>query len=92
MFKILLFLYGWVIGLILPVGMKEERSHLEQLGREWAVLIYCMVFNLDSLVQDIYSIGQEEHLWYQYDEKDPFSFIQKQNERFKLMLRAVCQG
>ncbi|KAL5021150.1 hypothetical protein ScPMuIL_000305 [Solemya velum] len=73
-------------------GMKEERSQLEQLGREWAVLMYCMVFNLDSLVQEVYAIGQEQQLWYQADEKDPLLYLQKQNERYRVMLRAVCQG
>lgn len=41
----------------------EDINQLDQLGREWAVMMFCILSDLDTIVEEVSKMGIERKVW-----------------------------
>ncbi|KAK3084101.1 hypothetical protein FSP39_008190 [Pinctada imbricata] len=81
-----------------------EMSQLDQLGREWAVIAFCIVRDLDHLTVQCMTLGSEVAVWGwsqgkgqdrqqgQGSHQELMAYIEGENKRYKRLLHCSCMG
>ncbi|KAK3597757.1 hypothetical protein CHS0354_006116 [Potamilus streckersoni] len=77
-------------------GVKEEILQLEQLGREWSVMIYCHVSTIEKVAEELIDLGIERKLWdkesVHLSYLDLLAVVETENMRLKDLLKSSCAG
>ncbi|XP_061197776.1 catenin alpha-2-like [Saccostrea echinata] len=76
---------------------EEEINQLDQLGREWAVMMFCLLSDLDSVVEGISELGKERRVWFTQDmtsteHDDIIKHVECENKRLRDILHGACIG
>ena len=78
------------------IGNDYEMSQLDQLGREWAVVAFCITRDLDSIALKGREVGREKRVWrWSGDESQRtewVTFVEEENKRYKRLLHCACMG
>lgn len=82
--------------MFLPVT-DEDINQLDQLGREWAVMMYCVLSDLDSIVEEGTRLGLERRVWLTQDmtssnQDDIIAYVECENKRLQDVLHGACIG
>nr|XP_022344861.1 uncharacterized protein LOC111137616 isoform X2 [Crassostrea virginica] len=81
-----------------PQRMTEEDiNQLDQLGREWAVMMFCILSDLDTLVEETSTLGRDRKVWPTQDmtslkQDDIITFVESENKRLRDILHGACIG
>jgi hypothetical protein len=75
----------------------EDMYQLDQLGREWAVMMYCVLSDLDIIVEQVTKLGQEKRVWFTQDmtsssHDDIITHVECENKRLQDILHGACIG
>ncbi|XP_056018067.1 uncharacterized protein LOC125679563 isoform X2 [Ostrea edulis] len=75
----------------------EDINQLDQLGREWAVMMYCVLSDLDSIVEEGTRLGLERRVWLTQDmtssnQDDIIAYVECENKRLQDVLHGACIG
>ncbi|OWF53522.1 uncharacterized protein LOC110446295 isoform X2 [Mizuhopecten yessoensis] len=76
---------------------REEKNHVSELGRDWAVRVYSVLSGLDSLVADLHQLGREAGVWPSTDatptkDVEIVNHLQVENDTLKDLLNCVALG
>ena len=74
------------------LGLTEELFQLEQLSREWSVKVYSILSNLESLSQELLTLGLERKIWPITEPADLPQSMQEETTRLKELLKSACYG
>ncbi|XP_076104056.1 uncharacterized protein LOC143072834 isoform X1 [Mytilus galloprovincialis] len=83
-------------GVIYKSSTHQDKCQLEQLCREWAVRIYCVLDDLEGLTSDLYTKGCDRKVW--PSDSNPlkdsqlFEHILHQNSQIRNLLHSACLG
>ncbi|KAL3863862.1 hypothetical protein ACJMK2_005589 [Sinanodonta woodiana] len=82
--------------LFIQEGGKEEILQLEQLGREWSVMIYCHVSTIEKTAEELIDLGKERGLWDEeslhLSDLDLLAVVETENMKLKDLLKSSCAG
>ena len=72
-------------------------NQLDQLGREWAVMMFCILSDLDTLVEETSTLGRDRKVWPTQDmtslkQDDIITFVESENKRLRDILHGACIG
>lgn len=75
----------------------EDINHLDQLGREWAVMMFCILCDLDTIVEEVSKMGIERKVWSTQDmtsleQEDIIAHVEQENKRLRDILHGACIG
>lgn len=75
----------------------EDINQLDQLGREWAVMMFCILSDLDTIVEEVSKIGIERKVWSTQDmtsleQEDIIAHVEQENKRLRDILHGACIG
>ena len=76
---------------------EEDINQLDQLGREWAVMMFCILSDLDTLVEETSTLGRDRKVWPTQDmtslkQDDIITFVESENKRLRDILHGACIG
>lgn len=76
---------------------EEDINQLDQLGREWAVMMFCILSDLDTIIEEVSKMGIERKVWSTQDmtslEQDGIiAHVQHENQRLRDILHGACIG
>jgi flagellar basal body-associated protein FliL len=73
-----------------------DKNQLEQLCREWAVRIFCVLNDLEDLTCDFYTRGYDRKVWpsdnIPLKDSQLLDHIQSQNSQIRNLLHSACLG
>ena len=86
----------WTL-LVLFLVTEEDINQLDQLGREWAVMMFCILSDLDTLVEETSTLGRDRKVWPTQDmtslkQDDIITFVESENKRLRDILHGACIG
>lgn len=75
----------------------EDINQLDQLGREWAVMMFCILSDLDTIVEEVSKMGIERKVWSTQDmtsleQEDIIAHVEQENKRLRDILHGACIG
>lgn len=75
----------------------EDINQLDQLGREWAVMMFCILSDLDTIVEEVSKMGIERKVWSPQDmtsleQEDIIAHVEQENKRLRDILHGACIG
>lgn len=75
----------------------EDIYQLDQLGREWAVMMFCILSDLDTIVEEVSKMGIERKVWSTQDmtsleQEDIIAHVEQENKRLRDILHGACIG
>lgn len=75
----------------------EDINQLDQLGREWAVMMFCILSDLDTIVEEVSKMGIERKVWSTQDmtsleQEDIIAHFEQENKRLRDILHGACIG
>lgn len=75
----------------------EDINQLDQLGREWAVMMFCILSDLDTIVEEVSKMGIERKVWSTQDmtsleREDIIAHVEQENKRLRDILHGACIG
>lgn len=75
----------------------EDINQLDQLGREWAVMMFCILSDLDTIVEEVSKMGIERKVWSTQDmtsleQEDIIAHVEQENKRLRDILHGTCIG
>lgn len=75
----------------------EDINQLDQLGREWAVMMFCILSDLDTIVEEVSKMGIERKVWSTQDmtlleQEDIIARVEQENKRLRDILHGACIG
>lgn len=75
----------------------EDINQLDQLGREWAVMMFCILSDLDTIVEEVSKMGIERKVWFTQDmtsleQEDIIAHVEQENKRLRDILHGACIG
>lgn len=75
----------------------EDINQLDQLGREWAVVMFCILSDLDTIVEEVSKMGIERKVWSTQDmtsleQEDIIAHVEQENKRLRDILHGACIG
>lgn len=75
----------------------EDINQLDQLGREWAVMMCCILSDLDTIVEEVSKMGIERKVWSTQDmtsleQEDIIAHVEQENKRLRDILHGACIG
>lgn len=76
----------------------EDINQLDQLGREWAVMMFCILSDLDTIVEEVSKMGNiERKVWSTQDmtsleQEDIIAHVEQENKRLRDILHGACIG
>lgn len=75
----------------------EDINQLDQLGREWAVMMFCILSDLDTIVEEGSKMGIERKVWSTQDmtsleQEDIIAHVEQENKRLRDILHGACIG
>lgn len=75
----------------------EDINQLDQLGREWAVMMFCILSGLDTIVEEVSKMGIERKVWSTQDitsleQEDIIAHVEQENKRLRDILHGACIG
>lgn len=75
----------------------EDMNQLDQLGREWAVMMFCILSDLDTVIEEVSKMGIERKVWSTQDmtsleQDDIIAHVEQENKRLRDILHGACIG
>lgn len=75
----------------------EDINQLDQLGREWAVMMFCILSDLNTIVEEVSKMGIERKVWSTQDmtsleQEDIIAHVEQENKRLRDILHGACIG
>lgn len=75
----------------------EDINQLDQLGREWAVMMFCILSDLDTIVEEVSKMGIERKVWSTQDmtsleQEDIIAHVEQENKWLRDILHGACIG
>lgn len=75
----------------------EDMNQLDQLGREWAVMMFCILSDLDTVIEEVSKMGIERKVWSTQDmtsleQGDIIAHVEQENKRLRDILHGACIG
>lgn len=75
----------------------EDINQLDQLEREWAVMMFCILSDLDTIVEEVSKMGIERKVWSTQDmtsleQEDIIAHVEQENKRLRDILHGACIG
>lgn len=72
-------------------------NQLDQLGREWAVMMFCILSDLDTVIEEVSKMGIERKVWSTQDmtsleQDDIIAYVEQENKRLRDILHGACIG